>query len=185
MTLSLARQTGILPFRWILLFLACLPLAAAPTAAPSANRAIPPDDNLRAQLEWLRSDVNTAKIATLNQVLKLTEAEATAFWPVYQNYEKDLARVSDEKIALIREFLNLQESGKLTNAAADRLTVRWLANAEARIQLWKRYQKKVARAVSAVRAAQFLQVEHQMALFIDLNIASEMPAVRSPITAPK
>ena len=49
---------------------------------------------------------------------------------------------------------------------------------QARLDLWKKYQKKVARALSPARAVQFLQVEHQMSLFIDLNIASEMPALR-------
>jgi hypothetical protein len=46
-----------------------------------------------------------------------------------------------------------------------------------RLSLWKKYQKKISKAVSPMRAAQFLQVEHQMALFIDLSIASEMPVL--------
>ena len=46
-------------------------------------------------------------------------------------------------------------------------------------------RKKIAKAVSPARAAQFLQVEHQMGLFMDLNIAAEMPALRTVIKTGK
>ena len=54
---------------------------------------------------------------------------------------------------------------------------------QARLDLWKKYRKKIAKAVSPARAAQFLQVEHQVALFMDLNIAAEMPPLRTVIKA--
>ena len=58
---------------------------------------------------------------------------------------------------------------------------RWLANAQERLDLWKKYHQQISFAVSPVRAAQFLQVENQMAIFVDLNIATEMPMVGSPV----
>ena len=49
------------------------------------------------------------------------------------------------------------------------------------MNLLERYHKQISNAVSPIRAAQFLQVENQMALLIDLNIAAEMPAVGAPV----
>lgn len=139
------------------------------------------NDDLRSTLEALRSDVNGFKIRTLNDVMSLSPSEADRFWPVYREYEKDQADLADRRIALIREFGELRMAGALDAAAWDSLARKWLANAQARVDLWKRYQKKISKAVSPMRAAQFLQVEHQMALFVDLNIASEMPVLgRSP-----
>ncbi|MCX6916574.1 MAG: hypothetical protein NT167_26605, partial [Verrucomicrobia bacterium] len=60
---------------------------------------------MRMYMEMLRSDFNATKIRTLNQVMKLTGPEAEAFWPVYREYEKQLAAVGDQKLALIREFM--------------------------------------------------------------------------------
>jgi len=137
-------------------------------------------DDLRAALEMTRSDVNGFKIFTLNQTMGLTAAEAEAFWPIYRQYEKDLAAVGDRKLELIREFAALRADGSMNQQIWDSLARRWLKNVEDRLDLWKRYQKKIGKAVSPMRAAQFLQVEHQMALFIDLNIASEMPVVGTP-----
>ena len=48
-------------------------------------------DDLRAVLETLRSDVNGYKVRVLNQALQLTGPEAEKFWPVYRQYEQDLA----------------------------------------------------------------------------------------------
>ncbi len=134
-------------------------------------------DDLRAILEVMRSDMNGYKIRTLNRVMSLTGVEAEAFWPLYRQYEKELAAVGDQKVALIREFAELRKTGTIDPKTWHELAQRWLKNVQARLDLWKKYQKKIGKAVSPMRAAQFLQVEHQMALFIDLNIASEMPVI--------
>ena len=151
-------------------FTSCSLYAQAPTE-PAAT------DDVRAYLEMLRSDVNATKIRTINQVMKLTGPEAEKFWPIYRKYEKELAAVGDRKLGLIREFARLHASGTMDDKQAADLAARWLKNTQERLDLWKKYHKQISKAVSPIRAAQFLQVEHQMALFIDLNIAAEMPVV--------
>jgi len=136
-------------------------------------------DDARAQLEVLRSDLNTGKIRALNQVMKLTVPEAEKFWPIYRNYEHELAAVGDRKVALVVEFMRYHKAGTLTDQNSQELAARWLQNVQDRLDLWKRYHQQISDAVSPVRAAQFLQVENQMAIFVDLNIASEMPLVGS------
>jgi hypothetical protein len=136
-------------------------------------------DDTRAYLDVLRSDFNATKIRTINEVMKLTGPEAEKFWPIYRKYEHELAAVSDRKLAMIQEFEQLHFSGKLDDQKAQDLAKRWLKNTQERLDLWKKYRKQISKAVSPMRAAEFLQIENQMALFVDLNIASEMPAVGS------
>jgi len=132
-------------------------------------------DDARAQLEVLRSEFNTYKIQTFNQVMKLTAAEADQFWPIYRSYEKELAGVGDRKLALAREFLALHKAGTLDDQQSQTMAAAWLQNVQERLDLWKKYHQQISEALSPVRAAQFLQVENQMAIVVDLNIASEMP----------
>jgi hypothetical protein len=164
----------------------CLGLAIAAgqqgSASPAKTVGETPDD-LRAVLEVFRSDFNTGKIRTINQVMKLTEAEAEKFWPIYREYETELAAVADRKIALIREFITLHHSGGMTNSNAAPFASKWLAVKQAQLDLWKKYHQLIGEGVSPVRAAQFLQVEHQIALMVDINIASEMPLAGQPATA--
>ena len=132
-------------------------------------------DEARAYFEELRSDFNAGKIRVLNQVMKLTAPEADKFWPVYRSYEKDLSAVGDRKLALIVEFMRQHQAGTLTDQNSRELAAQWLQNVQDRLDLWKKYHQQISDAVSPIRAAQFLQVENQMAIFVDLNLASEMP----------
>jgi hypothetical protein len=146
--------------------------------APKDHTDLAPDD-ARAYLEVLRSDFNAGKIRALNQVMKLTVAEADRFWPIYRQYEKDLASVGDRKLALIGEFFRHHQAGTLNDQNSKEMAGQWLQNVQDRLDLWKKYNQQISDAVSPVRGAQFLQVENQMAIFMDLNIASEMPVVGS------
>jgi hypothetical protein len=150
--------------------LLCGTLSAAP-AKPA------PVDDTRAYFEVLRSDFNTDKVALYNRVLQLTAPEAKKFWPIYRDYERELATLADQKLELMRDFLTRQDAGKLTDQASAELAEKWLQNAQTRLDLWKKYHKKISEDVSPTRAAQFLQLEHQIALFIDIAIATEMPAI--------
>jgi hypothetical protein len=143
----------------------------AETAKPA------PMDNTRAYIEVLRSDFNADKVALYNRVLQLTEPEAKKFWPIYRGYEHELMALSDQRLELIRDFFTRQDAGKLTDDAATDIANRWLKTVQARLDLWKKYHQKISKAVSPTRAAQFLQLENQIALFIDIAIASEMPAI--------
>ena len=163
-----------------LLLAAVLPLSSV-TAFTQTTPASAEADDLHAVLQELRSDVNAYKVRVLNQAMQLTGPEAEKFWPVYRQYEQKLACVAEKKIALLREFGDRSANGTLDNKAADTMARQWLKNVQARLDLWKKYQKKIAKTVSPARAAQFLQVEHQVALFMDLNIAAEMPALRTVI----
>jgi hypothetical protein len=163
----------------ILYFLALLAGAFLfPGCASSRQpKAASNPDEARAYFEVLRSDFNTGKIRALNQAMKLSYAEADKFWPIYRSYEKDLATVGDRKLALIREFLTHHQAGTLTDQNSNEMAAQWLQNAQDRLDLWKKYHQQISDAVSPVRAAQFLQIENQMAIFVDLSIASEMPMV--------
>src|SRR5215204_1034768 len=129
--------------------------------------------NLAAYAELLRSDVRAQKIAILTEVMGFTEAEDAAFWPIYREYDGEMAKLGDERTALIGDYV--QEYATLTDAAADRLAIRAL-ELEARRQALKgKYYEKVKTAVSPRTAMRFLQVEHQLLLLIDLQIAAALP----------
>jgi hypothetical protein len=161
------------------LLLGAVVLLGAGTALSQGDAAAGEPDDLRSVLETFRSDVNSYKIRLLNQALQLTGPEAEKFWPIYRQYEQDLAAVAAKKIALLKEFGERSTRGTIDNEAANKMAQQWLDNVQARLDLWKKYRKKIAKAVSPARAAQFLQVEHQVALFMDLNIAADMPALRT------
>jgi len=151
------------------------PKAAAP-AAPTSTAAVVADSrerNLRAYVELLRSDLRSQKVAITAQVLQLSEAEDAKFWPVYREYEGELQKINDERLAGIEEYSKTYD--KLTDATADRLAKLSL-DLESRRQAAKtRYYEKLKTVVSPKTAARALQVENQILLLLDLQIASSLP----------
>ncbi len=144
---------------------------------PSAGDA--PDD-LRAYIEILRSDLNSAKVRIINESLRLTEEEATVFWPIYRKYEAEFFGLGDRRLELTEEFAAFQNAESRDPDQARLIADKWFALKEDRLKLWKKYYNKISKALSPIRAAQFIQIEHEIALYIDLSIASEMPLLGGP-----
>jgi hypothetical protein len=132
--------------------------------------------NLSAYAELLRSDVRTQKVAIITEVMGFTEAEDAAFWPIYREYEAEMAKLGDERVELIAEYAKNYET--MTDEVADSLAKKAL-DLEARRQAVKaKCYESVRKALPPKTALRFLQVEHQLLLLIDLQIASALPIVK-------
>jgi hypothetical protein len=159
---------------WVLALLACARLAHSQTAAPApAAAAATREANLRAYVELLRSDLRAQKVAVISEVMEFTEAEDAKFWPVYRQYEAELAKINDDRMALIKEYSGSYDA--LTDATADRLALRALDLESRRQTLTKTYYDRFKSVVSPKTAARFIQVEHQILLLLDLQIAASLP----------
>jgi len=142
-------------------------------APPPADQRQDTTLNLSAYAELLRSDVRTLKVAIITEVMGFTEAEDRAFWPVYREYDLDMSRLTDERMRLIRDYA--AEYGTLTDPGAASLASRALDLETRRNALTASCYERVKTALSPRTALRFLQVEHQLQLLIDLQIAAALP----------
>jgi hypothetical protein len=127
-------------------------------------------------IELLRSDVKTQKAALLTEALQFNEQESAVFWPIYREYDLELNKIGDARVEFIKEFAGNYLS--LTDQKAKELADRWFKLQESRMSLMKKYYKKFEKALSPKAAARFTQIENQINLLIDLQIASSMPLVK-------
>jgi hypothetical protein len=134
------------------------------------------DTNLQAYVELLRTDIRGQKVAILTQLMDLQDAEDEQFWPIYRQYELELARLNDERVALIKEYASAYSN--ISESVADRLITQALSLDERRSTLLARYYATMKKAVGPKVAAQFVQIEHQLLTIIDLQIASALPIVK-------
>src|SRR5277367_6457679 len=74
--------------------------------APSATDQPPDAGNLRAFVELARSDLKTQKALIIAENLPMTEDEAAEFWPVQRDYENELSKLNDQRLALIVRYAN-------------------------------------------------------------------------------
>jgi hypothetical protein len=153
---------------------------AKPPAAPPSGAPISPaqteEQNLSAYVELLRSDVRSQKVAILTELMNFTEAEDAAFWPIYREYDVELSKLNDERVTLIKDYAKSYPN--VTDEQADALARKALDINARRNALQTKYYDRVKSATSAKTAARFLQVEHQLLLIIDLQIAAALPIVQ-------
>ena len=154
-------------------------LAAAGTGATTQSGAERENKslNLSAYAELLRSDIRAQKVAILTEVMGFTEPEDAAFWPIYRAYDLEMAKLGDERLAMIRDYA--AGYATLSEDAAATLAAKALDLETRRNAAKARCFEQVKKALSARTALRFLQVEHQLQLLIDLQIASSLPVAQA------
>ena len=126
-------------------------------------------------VELLRKDLRSEKKQIVAANMLLTEAEAQKFWPVYDEYTAEAAKVNDAKLSVIKEYVQNYES--LNDAQAERLVKNWSAADEAAVQLRLKYLPIFQKALPGKKVARFFQVDRRIGSVIDLQLASEIPLV--------
>jgi hypothetical protein len=143
-----------------------------------ANAAMPQGHNVDSDIQVLRSNIRAQKIKLVSDNMKLTDVEAKAFWPVYQDYETDLSKLNDKKATLIKEYADRYDH--MTDAEAKSLTERNLAIEKQKLDLREAYFSRLSKVVSPKTAARFLQVDNRIDLLLNIQLASAIPMVEKP-----
>lgn len=131
--------------------------------------------NVEEYIDLLRKGVRQQKAEIMGAVMVLSADEAAKFWPIYSEYDAELSKLNDQRVANINEYARAYN--QMTDEKADDLIRKSLAYQKERAELLAKTYDRVKQAVGATTAARFVQVEHQLLLIIDLQIASSLPVV--------
>jgi hypothetical protein len=129
--------------------------------------------DVQSYIELLKSDVKTGKKEIIAEVMQFTEAESEAFWPIYNEYEHELEKLADKRMANIKDFA--ANFSNMTDAKADELIKNSFNFLEDRQSLNKKYYNKFAEAITPTTAAKYMQVEHAIQLVLDIGVLSNLP----------
>jgi len=153
--------------------------ALAQTKLPSSAGAVvrSADDFADEQMALMHRQIDSVRKQLIAANLKLTDAEAANFWPVYEQYSTELKKITDTKNALIKEYAN--EYGALTDEQADSLIRRWLDSDIAIFELRKKYLPIFRKVLNGKITASFFQLEHRITAIIDLQLTSQLPLMQS------
>jgi hypothetical protein len=151
--------------------------SATKPAGPQRPAALSNEDlNLRAYMELLRTDLRRQKTQLMEQVMQFDSDEAAKFSPLYKEHNAELARIGDRKQAMITKYTDNYEA--MTDALADELIRDAIEIDQQRHDLMVKTYQRMKGALGGVSAARFLQVENQMLMLIELQVASSLPVIR-------
>lgn len=150
-------------------------LAVYGLAGQEVTPASTQEANLKSYVTLLRQDVKKDKVAILTELLGLTPDQAAKFWPLYNEYDKELTKLADERVALIRTYA--ENYGTLTDQQIGDIGRKALDREARRTDLKKRYFDRFSQTVSPKIAGRFLQIENQLLGILDLQVMSMLPIV--------
>jgi hypothetical protein len=162
---------------WItVLALLSFALSARAQTAPQATVSPGSDPkNIQAYIDLMRSDVRQQKAEMMGAVMQLSAADAAKFWPIYEQYDEELNKLNDERVANIKDYASSYD--QMTDAKADELIQKAMSYRKQRAELLAKTYERVKQALGGIEAARFMQVEEQLLLIIDLQIDSSLPVV--------
>jgi hypothetical protein len=141
-------------------------------AAASKSGQVASDQDI----QLLRKDIRADKKQLIAANLVLTPAEATKFWPVYDQYQAEYTKIGDAKLALIKEYAN--NWGTITDDQALDYLKRSEAINESAIKLRAKYVPIVNQVLPGKKTATFFQMERRIEGLMDVQLASQIPLVQ-------
>jgi hypothetical protein len=123
----------------------------------------------------IQSMYGMEKRKMVTDYMQLPELSAAAFWDVYDKYEVERKELGRKRLLLINEYA--ENYMNLTNEKADQLAKDVLTNNVQYEKLHQKYYPKFKKATSALKAAQFLQLETFLQNEIRSAVQEEIPFI--------
>ena len=143
-----------------------------------AQKSEPPRSGLAGieqEVQLLRSDIRSAKKQIIAENMKLTDAQAEKFWPVYDAYTQETTKLGDASYALVKEYA--QNYGNITDAQADSLVEKMATLDVQTATVRQEWIPKFRKVLTGNQTALFFQLDRRINLLLQLQFAANIPLV--------
>ena len=161
------------PLRGILLAIAAGLMAFAVAFPAPAWTQDKPADNMQIMRDKIKADKKLVVAANM----QLTDSEAKAFWPVYDQYQKDLGAINQRLAKLIESYAADYRANAMTDEGAKKLTGEFLAIEKAEAAMKESYVPKLSKVLPPKKVARYMQIENKIRALVKYELAGEIPLV--------
>jgi len=120
-----------------------------------------------------RGELKARRDSALSTLVQLEGEESKKFRPLVQEYDAEMAKLGEARLALMTEFG--KASDKLTPDQARSFADRFFKLEDERSAVRRKYYDRIAQEISPVVAVQFMQLQRQFETMGDLKLASVAP----------
>ena len=141
------------------------------SAKPMAHGLLSQDAQLSVDddIQLLKKNLRSQKKQIIAANMDLTDAEAEKFWPVYDRYAADVAKVYDTKVALFQEYL--ENSDTMSGDQAESYLRRRAAVEQDLMQVRLNHLPEFRKVLTGRETALFYQIDWRLDLMINLQMA--------------
>jgi hypothetical protein len=129
-------------------------------------------------MQILRDKIKADKKLLVAKNMELTESEAKAFWPVYEQYQKGLAGINQRIGKLIKSYAADYRANTVTDEKANKLIAEYVAIEKAEAGLKESFVPKLSKVLPPKKVARYLQIENKIRAVVKDELAGEIPLVQ-------
>ena len=133
-----------------------------------------PADNM----QILRDKIKADKKLLVATNMELTESEAKAFWPIYDQYQKELQRINQRIVKLLESYADDARSKSLTDDKAKKLIDDAAGIDQTEANLKSAYAPKLSKALPVKKVARYLQIENKIRAVVKYDLTQGVPLMR-------
>src|SRR6266550_10594 len=142
--------------------------------APYSGAQDKPADNM----QILRDKIKADKKLVVATNMELTESEAKSFWPIYEEYQKELQKINRRIANVLESYAADFRSKSLTDDKAKKLIDEANAIEQAEVNLKSTFAPKLSKALPSIKAARYLQIENKIRAVVKYDLAQGVPLVK-------
>jgi hypothetical protein len=138
---------------------------------------------MAADIEAARTLVQTERKILIMREMTLTNDEASAFWPLYDEYNLEVKKIGDLKVKVITDYA--VNYNKMTDELAKELLNESIKYEEQMIKLKKKYVKKFRKILPETKVVRYFQLENKLNAIVNFRTAGQIPLMEGTEAAPK
>jgi hypothetical protein len=127
-----------------------------------------------------RALLKSGRDEMVREELHLTESEAAAFWPIYEQYRDDIETVRDRQATMITTYMEAYWQAELTDELAKHVLDEHFAINSALLKTEKRYLRRFRKVLPASKVTRFYQLDNKLDAEIDVALAGLIPLFEAP-----
>ncbi len=132
-----------------------------------------PADNMQILLDKIKAD----KKLLVAKNMDLTESEAQGFWPIYEQYQQELANFNQRIGKLIESYAAAYRTNSMTDEAAKKLIDEFVSIEKGEAAVKAFYVPKLNQVLPPKKVARYFQIENKIRAAIKYQLAGEIPLV--------
>jgi hypothetical protein len=164
--------------RYLALALSLVAATAIAQDAPAEKPADKAAGQTSSNMQILREKVRADRKLLVAENMELSESEGTAFWPVYDAFQKDMGQINQRLAKTIKEYADAYNAKAVTDELAGKLTDEVVAIDQAELDLKKSYLPKFREVLPNHKVSRYMQIENKIRAVVKYDLARGIPLVQ-------
>lgn len=133
---------------------------------------------LASDIEAARTIVQTERKILIMREMTLSNEEANAFWPLYDEYNAEVKKIGNLRVKVITDYAANYDN--MTNELAKELLDNAMKHDDNLLKLRKKYVKKFRKILPETKVVRYFQLESKLNAIVNFKLAAQIPLMEAP-----